>query len=203
MPQLVALAEEEKLAAQNGYHSQTHGLPENFGGRINVIYSDGVKISVSDNQSPIIEPDTGRRIAELFKTAMQGEKVSLPDISGLREIRFSKEEKDGGFTRATLTLNADGTAVNAKKRKFEDPKVYESEKPVDAETVTKIKQTVENCFMFAWSSLPANLTGFGAEKSLTFVFADGKELTASGDRLMPESFHGGFFNIEMELSTLN
>lgn len=68
------------LAKDNGFHSETHGLPENFAGSVSIEYASGEKISFSNNQQPILSPNTGLCIKELFSEAMKGEKVSLPDV---------------------------------------------------------------------------------------------------------------------------
>ena len=127
-PSLVKLVKECILAKDNGFHSETHGLPENFGGSVSIEYASGEKISFSNNQQPILSPNTGLCIKELFSEAMKGEIVSLPDVSDLCEIRFSENRKNGGFTEATLTLKPDVTGENAKKSKYDGPEVYKSVK---------------------------------------------------------------------------
>lgn len=69
-----ALVKECNLAKDNGFHSETHGLPENFGGSVSIEYASGEKISFSNNQQPILSPNTGLCIKELFSEAMKGEK---------------------------------------------------------------------------------------------------------------------------------
>ena len=142
------------LAKDNGFHSETHGLPENFGGSVSIEYASGEKISFSNNQQPILSPNTGLCIKEFFSEAMKGEKVSLPDVSDLCVIRFSENRKNGGFTEATLTLKPDGTGENAKKSKYDGPEVYKSVKEVDKETVNMIKANMETTGILAWSNLP-------------------------------------------------
>lgn len=51
-----------------------YGLPENFGGSVSIEYASGEKISFSNNQQPILSPNTGLCIKELFSEAMKGEK---------------------------------------------------------------------------------------------------------------------------------
>ena len=114
-PALCALVKRLDLAKDNGFHSKTHGLPENFGGSIDIKYSSGEKISISNNQSPVLSHKAGFEISQFFIKAMKGEKVALPDAKDLAVIRFDEERSDGGFTRAALTLNADGTTKVAGK----------------------------------------------------------------------------------------
>ncbi|MBS7262511.1 MAG: hypothetical protein KIG36_02765 [Eubacteriales bacterium] len=199
-PALVRLTRERGLAENNGFHSVTHGLPENFGGSILVRYADGEKISVSDNQSPVLDNKTGARIAELFTDLMKGERVVLPAISELKEIRYAEERENGGFSRATLTLLPDGTGVNEKSSRYDDPRVYESRKEVDAATVAAIKASMERNGILAWAGLPANGFSFGGKKKLTFVFSDGRTVAVRDDRLLPDPICRGFFDIELKIA---
>ena len=200
-PTLVTLTREHDLARRNGYHSETHGLPQNFGGSVRIRYAGGEAISFSDNQCPILSPKTGRAIAAAFEQAMAGPRAALPDVSTLTAIRFAEERDGGGFTRATLTLLPDGTGINAKASRYDDPTVYENEQPVDAETVAAIKRTVELCGLLAWDGVPDSGFALAQNKTLTFVFADGREITALSDRLLPYAIQNGFFKIELEIST--
>ena len=200
LPKLTAFVREFDVARGNGYHSQTHGLPENFGGSIDIRYASGERISISDNQSPVLGYDAGVALAAIFEQALKGERVALPGVSELKAIRYSEERDGGGFTRATLTFAPDGTGVNAKSSRYDDPTVYESEKPVDAETVAAIRANIDRCGMLAWANLPESDYKYGAEKTLTFVF-DAGETTVSGSKRLPSQIQGGFFNIELEMST--
>ena len=55
-PDLCELVRECNIAKNNGFHSRTHGLPENFGGDIDIRYGSGERISISNNQSPVDPP---------------------------------------------------------------------------------------------------------------------------------------------------
>ena len=201
-PRLVQLVREQQLAKGNGYHSNTAGLPENFGGSVDIRFSSGERIDCSNNQCPIFGIDTAIAIAKVFDTAMQGEKVPLPDVKDIEKIVYDEERENGGFTKATLTLLPDGTGTNAKTSRYEDEKVYESEKPVDAETILKMKQNITNCLLFAWEGLPKREPVISnVSKKLTFLFKDGSELTVHDNCRLPYSISNGFFNIELEMTT--
>lgn len=199
-PDLVKLVNECDLARNNGFHSVTHGLPEDFGGRINIEYAGGENISISNNQSPLFSLDTAEKIVTLFTEKMRGATVKLPDLAKLSEIRFDEERKDGGFKHAVLKLLPDGSGIVSKKSKYEDPKVYESEKPVDAETISKIISNIENNGMLAWQDISCRDTVFNENKSLTFVFEDGNEVVVKNNHDLPYSISGAFFNIELEMN---
>ncbi len=199
-PDLVKLVKECGFAHNNGFHSETHGLPENFGGRILIEYASGEKISTSNNQSPLFSLDTAEKIVALFTEKMRGATVKLPDLAKLTEIRFDEERKDGGFKHAVLKLLPDGSGIVSKKSKYEDPKVYESEKPVDAETISKIISNIENNGMLAWQDISCRDTVFNEDKSLTFVFEDGNEIVIKNNHDLPYSISGAFFNVELEMN---
>ena len=200
-PELDLLVRVHHLSRGNGRHSNTSGLPQNFGGRVYVRYASGEQISFSNNQSPVLSPVAANEIADFFAKAIAGEKRPLPSADAIKEIRFSETRKDGGFARATLTLNADGTGTNRKAQCFTPGQVYESEKPVDAATIDAIKKTVARCGMFAWSDLPRSEFTLGDEKTMTFVLTDGQEITVTNQKALPSALSGGFFSIELELIT--
>ena len=199
-PELAALIREADFAANNGFHSTTHGLPENFGGSISIHYASGEKISISDNQSPVCSAEIGRKIVALFTETMKGEKIPLPAPEDLQAIRFCEERNNDGFCRAALTLREDGTAVNERTQKFSDTQIYESRKEVDAGTVAELKKVIADCALFAWGLLPQSAFAFGHDKTLTFVMKNGKEITVPNHQTVPEQLKNGFFQIELEMA---
>ena len=199
LPALAALVRECGLADGNGYHSTTHGLPENFGGEVDVLFSSGERISFSDNQSPIISYENAIKIVEFMKDAMAKEPAAFPDPDTIASVAFSNEWEDG-YVRATMTVSPDGTGTNAKESRYGES-VYNSEKAVDAETVSKIKDTVKRFNMLSWSGLPESGYWGRGNKSLAFTFKDGAVIAVKDDRKLPFDVGNGFFNIELELST--
>lgn len=187
------------FAKQNGFNSTTHGLPENFGGSVRIEYSSGERISFSDNQSPVIGLAAAREIAKLLSDCLKREKIGTPDISALKQIEF-EETREGGFTKATLTLLPDGTATNKKSSQYDGGTVYESEKQVDADTVLRIKSDITNRGLLLWSALPQNKFACGNKKTLTFVFEGGEKITVTDDRAVPAALSGGFFAVELEMT---
>ena len=200
-PALNGLVKEYNISKDNGYHSTTHGLPENFGGSVIIKYSSGEEISFSDNQSPVITADFAKDIIDLFDEYMGKNSVLPPDLDRLKEIKFSENRQDGDYTKATLILNSDGTGINHKTTKFDDEKVYESEKPVDADTVLNIKSNINDTYLLLWYALPENEYSYSGDKTLTFVFEGGAEITVNSNAQAPDSIKNGFFNIELEMTT--
>ena len=200
MKTLTALVRDRGIAKRNGFHSKTHGLPENFGGAADIEYKSGEKISFSNNQSPIITCDTAAAIAETLGAALEGERVQLPDAADLKEIKFEEIRKKGAYTEATLTFLPDGTASVVRRSRYDGPDIYETEKTVDADTVAKIKENIINTELPAWAGLPQRDFGF-AEKSLTFVFGGGEEIKIGGEHRAPDELRHGFFDIELIMTT--
>lgn len=200
-PSLVKLVNDSGLAKDNGFHSTTHGLPENFGGSVDIKYESGEVISFSNNQTPILSLETAEKIYDLFSNALQGEKIPLQDVSKLKEIHFSEERQKDGFTKAFLTINGDGTGNNRKQQKFEEPRIFDSEKTIDAETITAIKNTIVNKGVLAWEGLPENDFRFSRKKEMSFVFENGETVVIEDNRVLPDAVRGGFFDIELEITT--
>ncbi|MBR6050047.1 MAG: hypothetical protein IKP68_02450 [Clostridia bacterium] len=200
-PTLADIVCKYDLAHDNGYHSHTHGLPENFGGSIDVKYESGERISVSDNQSPVLSFAAAVAIKSAFDKSMAGEKVALPSVDLIEKICF-EEKRDVGFTRAALTIRPDGTAVNEKQANYGE-KTYESVKEVGAETVCGIKDIIVRTGLLAWERLQYDESGFGGEKTLTFVFCGGETIVVRNNVVVPQEMRDGFFNVELELTTKN
>ncbi len=202
-PALVSLVRECDLAKNNGFRSHTSGLPENFGGEIDVRYESGERISVSNNQSPIITSEVGLRIARFFKEAMEGERVPLPSPDDIVGVRFSEERKNGGFTRAVLTLRSDGSGSVARTARYDDERVYESSREITAEAVAGIRRTVAEKALFARAFLPETESFLGDKKELVFVLRDGGEVRVPGDVMIPDELRGGFFDVELTLTSFS
>ena len=199
-PCLDRIVRKYDFAKQNGFCSRTHGLPENFGGDVDIRYSSGEKIYFADNQSPVISLAAAKEIANLFFERLNRADIGLPDLSALKEIRF-EEKRNDGFTAATLTLSPDGTGVNKKTSQYEGGKIFKSEKPVDGETVLAIKGKIKDCGLTLWRFLPKSDFCRENGKTLTFVFENGEEITAADDRNVPHKLGGGFFDVELEMTT--
>ena len=199
-PSLAELVAECDLARENGRHEKTHGLPENFGGEIDIRYSSGEYISRSNNQSPVLSYETGLKIAGLFETALRKEEQALPDLSGLEVIRFYEKRDNGGFSKATLSIRPDGTGILTRTDRYDDPTVYENKRDLDAEEIGTIKSKVAQYGVLAWESLPERDFRIGNEKSLSFDFLDGRELIISGNCKLPSQLWSGFFEVERTLT---
>ncbi|MBQ3865646.1 MAG: hypothetical protein II776_02000, partial [Clostridia bacterium] len=185
----------------NGRFSETHGLPENFGGSVSARYAGGEKLSFSDNQSPVLTDPEGLAIRDFFRKALSGKLVDLPAPEKIREILFVEKRPDGGFTEACLTTPADGAAALRRRSRYKDPKIYEKTIAVPAETVEKIRRTVAETGLLGWRGLPDD--GFSREeKTLAFTLDDGAVYTVRSGRVVPDALRRGFFDVELPLTTL-
>ena len=200
-PALADIAEKYGFVKNNGYSSHTAGLPDNFGGVINIKYASGEWIKVSDNQSAVISAEAATEIAKAFCEAMKGERLNIPKAEDITAIRYDCVRKDGGYTKAELTVLPDGTAVNRRESKYDGPQVYNSEKPVDAETVAEIKKNIDETALLAWGGLPGNGFDYTEDSQLSFVLKDGREITVRSGREIPDRLRDGFFNVQLEITT--
>ena len=134
---------------------------------------------------------------------MKGEAVKLPDISTLLSVRFDEKRKDGGFTKAELTLGADGAGTVRKSCRYSGPDTYETVKEVGAETVSAVKDIISSSGLLAWAGLPGTDPVTDTERSLTFSFRGGTEITVPDGRRVPDRIRRGFFDTELEISVKN
>ena len=199
-PTLVKLVNENNLAKNNGRHSFSYGLPQNFGGEIQIDYSSGESISISDNRSPMISKDLGSEFYELFTSTISESSVPLPDAETITEIRFDSS-RDEAYSHITLTDNGDGTCHYTRECRYEDPTVFNDEKTLSAELIEKFRRIAGNCSMLIWDKLPQSSYIPPEKKSLTFTLSDGKEYVVPNDRLLPNMISHAFFDIELELTS--
>ena len=198
-PALTEIVKEFEVAKGNGVYHKTHGLPENFGGDANITFASGEEINFSDNQSPILGTDVSLRFIEEFTKALRAEKIILPVVDDLAQITYREDRDRGGFTKCVLTLNEDGTGNVKSAARYDDPKIYESERALEKEAVAKIKDKITANGVFGWAEHPKRKYTAGNEESLTFVFKDGNEIKVPGDRALPDQIQGAFFDIELEI----
>ncbi len=199
-PELTAIIKEYDVAKGNGVFHKTHGLPENFGGDADIRFASGEKIRFSDNQSPILGTEVSLRIIEAFTKALRSEKIQLPDVRDLAQITYREDRDRGRFSKSVLTLNDDGTGTAMRSARYDDPKIYESEKSLDKDSVAKILGMITSNGVLGWAELPKQDYSNDREESLTFVFKDGNEIKVPGDRALPGQIRGAFFDIELEIT---
>ena len=199
-PALVRLVRDCHLARDNGFHSVTHGLGENFGGEIDVWYDSGETISVSNNQSPVLTDETGEKIAALFRGLLQGPAIRQPDPAKLQTIRFREDHPNGSFTTVDMTLTPDGASLRRHDRS-PDGRDTDTTGALTPAEVSAIGGVMEKCALLAWAHLPDDGFPHRERRTLTFTFADGREITVPDNRLLPWQLRGGFFDVQLPLTS--
>ena len=198
-PSLDKAVKEHDLAKQNGFHSKTHGLPENFGGDVLIKYASGEEIDFSDNQTPVIPYKAGLDFAEIFGKYVKSETVPLPSFADLKKIVYY-EKRERGFTESVLEISSDGSAINHKSAQYDGGEIFKSEVTLDKDIIEKIKNNVESGCMFAWAYLPKSDFNADSDKTLTFVFADGGKTAVDNKRKIPIKLRDSFFGIQLEMT---
>jgi hypothetical protein len=199
-PALTGIVKEYGVAKGNGVYHKTHGLPENFGGDAHITFASGEEINFSDNQSPILGTEVSLRFIEEFTKALREEKIALPSTDDLVQIAYREDRDRGGFSKSVLTLKEDGTGNVKSAARYDDPKIYESDKSLEKRSVAKIMDKITSNGVFGWAELPKRKYAAVHEESLTFVFKDGNEIKVPGDRALPYQIQGAFFDIELEIT---
>ena len=62
------------LASQNGYYHNVSGLPDMYGGSLDIVYATDERIHIHDNQSGILPPEAEREFILLFGAATKLER---------------------------------------------------------------------------------------------------------------------------------
>ena len=197
-PSLVKMTDEAQLAAHNGIHSFTHGLPMNFGGSVRIDYADGEQIAYSANQSPVFGVRFGIGLYELFSDYMGKERVKLPDV---RQITAVSLYSESSFDTVSLDLipDTDGGYVINKRYKFEEPKVFRYSDKVPDTVIESVRSKVAESYMLIWDRFPKD--GLQPiKKTLTLVFADGSRFCVENDRALPLLFSSAFQELESILT---
>ncbi|MBR1730919.1 MAG: hypothetical protein IJ725_00585, partial [Ruminococcus sp.] len=132
--------------------------------------------------------------------AFSKEKVELPDVADITEIRFDSTYSDG-YTHISLRDNGDGSCGYNRECKFDVPEIFTDEKTLPTELFDKFRAIIKTNAMLIWSKFPESRYKSLEEKSLTLVFKDKTEINIPNDRLLPEQIRGAFFSIELELNS--
>lgn len=201
-PALVRAVNAAGLAAQNGRFSFTHGLPKNFGGEVEIDYASGEKLHYANNQSPVFSVAFASSLYRLFSDAIQASDTALPDASQITSVRFDETSTDG-FSQAELLPDENGDYTLTRRFKFEEPEVFESTCTVSAAFMESIRDVAQQNAVLLWHRLPISSSPALQEKALTFVLADGTEITVGNNRAVPQPLSSAFFAIELKLITEN
>lgn len=69
MVRLQKIVSDHDFASQNGYYHNVSGLPDMYGGSLDIVYATDERIHIHDNQSGILPPEAERELILLFGAA--------------------------------------------------------------------------------------------------------------------------------------
>ena len=179
LSRLDTLTKEQCLIQDNGQHSFTHGLPDDFGGAVDIRYASGEYISKSCNQSSVISIPADKAVRELFSLAFtEYPRVSLPDTS---EIKAVEHREDSEFRHALLRLEStgDGAKIYGEAKYSTSDTVHQHEKELSASAFDRIREDAAKYCVFGLVGLEKyhpNVVGLGTS-SLTYELTDGTRVT--------------------------
>ena len=197
--ELAALAVDCDFARCNGRSHYVNGLPQNFGGSVDIKYESGEKIIFADNQSPIFGPETAQKISDFFENAFTYEEAISPDINELREVQYYQENLDDHYVRYYFTINPDKTAKLKREYKFSDPEPHLSEEDVTADVTEGLLNIIKDNDILLWEGLLEKEVII-QKTSLKFIFTDGKEINVSGSASVPLQYSSVMFNIQQYMA---
>lgn len=223
-PQLDAIVRKYNLASRNGSHHSVSGLPQNFGGSIDIKYASGEFIDKSNNQSPMFSGDCADETADLFLSYYEkGTRPEAPCGADIEACRYAEERSDGGYKRLTLAVNEESGKWHISSREYFAPfkikskdsasgetlisnPVYEKDRDLDAEDpMAQFREAFDASCMFAWPYLPKRSGKMYDDyaKSVTFIMKDGSEIKAEERHKIPYAAKGGsIFAMEQYLDSL-
>lgn len=176
-PELDGIAKKHNFVCGNGSHSQTAGLPQNFGGAMYLKYASGEYISKSSNQSPVFGPDAADETGRLYgKVLASGTDAELPSFGDAVRIQFREDRTDGGYSDRILTKDGTGwTLKTADYYEFNGGSMFEHEYTVAPEQLDGLRKLTEDYKVFAWQYLDEDPNAFTSisVNRLSFAFADG------------------------------
>lgn len=214
MPLLLEIPQKYNMANRNGYHSYTSGLPENFGGSVNIDYSNGEFISKSDNQSPVVPFDAAYEALQILQNAKNTVPLrQVPDVSEIVSVKYIEEchfkQTDRRMrmtdSRKELTLIRESD----KCRYFSDmtfgEQNFKQEKELPPDAFGKIDEMAERSLLLVWNLFRAHewKDSDFSHCFLTFTLRDGSEVSFSSAVDNPSGLYSPFSEISLYFSSLS
>lgn len=200
---LDALAKKWDMATNNGFHSHTHGLPADFGGRLTMRYASGEYVSKSNNQSPILESGAPDAICELFTKALDTyPRAALPSSDDVISLEY-REESGHACSLRTFEIREDHVHLFSMDR-YSSGGTYENETDLNLQTFDRIREDARRLCVFGLQGLeeyhPASLRL--SDESLTYVLKDGSRISLPHVYGINESLNGLHFHTKNYLDSL-
>ena len=204
LSRLDVLTKEQNLIEDNGRHSFTHGLPEDFGGAVDVRYASGEYISKSCNQSPVITIPADKAVRELFSLAFEKyPRAPLPDAS---EILAVEHREDSKFSHTLIRLESTqtGARIYDKAKYATSDTVCQHEKALDAQAFDRIREDAKKYCALGLVGLEKyhpNVAGLGTS-SLTYELAGGARISITQIYGIPSGAEKLVFETKLYLDSL-
>lgn len=203
LEKLQLLVREYNLSRNNGYSHYVNGLPDNFGGTININYASGERIYRSDNQSSVISPEATDKMAELFIEAASDRYCSANAVKG-KLVDFDYNEYNSATdSRSVYHLKKDGNEYILYREnrypKFSE-NVYTKEVRVGRQVIEKLEGAFKRQWLNGFERFVAETDPKAFESIvLTYVFDDGSRYTVNSDLKLPFYMSNLCFDIHMYL----
>lgn len=194
--ELQAIVDRHDFAKKNGESYHVAGLPDNFGGSATIEYASGEKITMSNNQSPIIAPAAGAEIVDLLKGRIENDAVGDLSVGDIVKIVYNEFYEEGHYTTYELTEEKLYSECQFKK----GDEVYTHENYCEAGLMDKARNLVDKSAALYWDGIAEKETWHMSTESLTFVMKDGREIKVNGFMRCP---NGVIFNIKMLMFELS
>jgi len=195
--ELQKIVEKYNFIKNNGNSHLINGLPQNFGGSMDIRYSTGDTISFCDNQSPIMGPDAGAEIADVISRYMTEKSIKPLDSKDIVSVRY-REDNDGGYSDYLLEGNR---LISESKFSFGDGKIFKNEKVVPADSLEKIRKMVDAGMLLNWKGLMEipNPVFPNKKQQVIFTMKDGSRHSINSGMKGPGPANNSAFDIQMYL----
>jgi hypothetical protein len=178
LTRLDTLVREYHLIRDNGHHSHTAGLPEDFGGSIDIRYASGEFISKSDNQSPIISQEADQAIRKTFLDAITSyPRIKLPDPSLIQKVEYREQGKDN-YSLLTFSRNGETAKLSSENQYSTSGTIYKKEAQVPSSAFDRIIDDAKKYCLFGLGGVEKyhSSTLQISEQTLTYELSNGSKM---------------------------
>lgn len=197
---LQKLVKKHNFASNNGYTHFTSGLPENFGGSVNINYASGEQIIVSDNQSIVISLDAGEEMVGILQKYMDAAYDSPNYAGDIVAVSYKEQTGKDIYTQYYL----DGTRFLYESKLGKNQKVYKKEYALPQDMLYKIRDIANTNSLLDWSGMRQSEqnTVDPVSRQLVFSMRNGNEIMVTDSSFAPMISNGATFAIQTYLNDL-
>lgn len=196
------------LVRNNGYSYHVGGLPEGFGGSVNIRYANGEYISKSSNQSPVIGYSEAERFLDLLLGAKETcTPVQAPPAAGVTGVRFVSEchfESKKDDSRTVTTLTRDGRGCRLESDAVYGRQRFHKEADLAPDVFGKVEEIVDGSSLTLWDRLPEAKWGtLDIQRYfVTLTMKDGREISFDSSFRFASSLRSPLFELSLYLDSL-